>query len=67
MARLDMGGENLILLERGSYDLALSVQQVKVELNLEPWNATKGIENVTCFLSSFILISLMCHLFPLIR
>lgn len=64
MTRLDMGGENLILLERGSYDLA---QQIKVELNLEPWNATKGIENVTCFLSSFVLISLMCHLFPLIQ
>lgn len=64
MTRLDMGGENLILLERGSYDLA---QQIKVELNLEPWNTTKGIENVTCFLSSFVLISLMCRLFPLIQ
>ena len=62
-----MGGENLILLERGSYDLALSAQQIKVELNLEPWNTSKGIENVTCFLSSFVLISLMCHLFPLIQ
>lgn len=43
MTRLDMGGETLILLERGSYDLALSVQQIKVELYLEPWNTTKGI------------------------
>ena len=67
MTRLDMGGETLILLERGSYDLALSVQQIRVGLNLEPRNTTKGIENVTCFLSSFVLISLMCHLFPLIQ
>lgn len=63
-----MGGKNLILLERDSHDqLTISALQIKVEVNLEPWRTTKGNEKGTCWFSSLALISLMCHLFPLIQ